>query len=67
MKTTVARLGETWDMLSFRMYGDEYNMDELLRVNYLFRNTAVFRGGEVIAVPEMTAESGKSDLPPWKR
>lgn len=69
MKTAVTKHGETWDMLSYRIYGDEHYMDTLIGANYLLRKVAIFPHGVEINVPDIDTgkSSVSSNLPPWKR
>lgn len=69
METTLSRMGETWDMISKRVYGDEHFMDALLAANVELRDVALFPYGVEIVVPEIDTHSTAYDinLPPWKR
>ena len=69
MTTTITRSGETWDMISKRLYGDEHFMHELISANLFHRKTVIFDYGVVLNVPEINTESTAydSNLPPWKR
>ena len=66
MKTTVTRQGETWDMISYRMYGDEHYIRDLMDANPGMRRIVRFSAGASVAVPEVTVKTAAS-LPPWKR
>lgn len=61
----VARQGDTWDLISYRSYGSEYHITELVLANYQFINTVIFDGGEVLIIPELATEKS-SLLPPWR-
>ena len=69
MTTTVTRQGDTWDILSKRLYGDEHYMDQLIAANLQHRKTVLFPYGVTVNVPDIdTASSAISkNLPPWKR
>lgn len=56
--TYTAKEGQTWDMVSHEVYGDERYVQELLTENPKLRNTVIFDGGERIAVPELVQEDG---------
>lgn len=58
--------GDMWDLISFKLYGTESGMDELLKVNQQYRNYVVFPAGIVLQVPEFEVAE-KSILPPWRR
>ena len=69
MKTTLSRMGETWDMIARRVYGDEHFMDVLIAANIELRNVVLFPYGVEIALPDIdTASTAYNvNLPPWKR
>lgn len=57
--------GDTWDMISYRVYGTSEFMPLLIEANVRVAETTVFAAGIVLNVPEKPAEAA-SDLPPWK-
>ncbi|WP_077074112.1 tail protein X [Mailhella massiliensis] len=69
METTLSRMGETWDMVARRVYGDEHFMDALIAANVKLRDTVIFSYGVEIVTPEIDTRSTAYDinLPPWKR
>jgi hypothetical protein len=64
--TYTAKLGDTWDMISLRKYGDEKYVIPLMVGNPVYRDVVVFEGGEVLDIPAIEV-SLSSDLPPWRR
>ena len=58
---------DTWDLISYRCYGDEHYIAELIAANFEYRNMVIFPADVVLVVPEIEAEDSTSDLPPWKR
>lgn len=69
MATTQTKMGETWDMISKRVYGDEHFIDVLINANFEHRNTVLFPYGVILTVPEIdtTSTDYNKNLPPWKR
>lgn len=69
MKTYVTASKDTWDLISWRVYGREDQMHRLIEANYEHRKTVFFRSGVVLNVPEFDVATTVSDveLPPWKR
>lgn len=69
MATTQSRMGETWDMVAKRVYGDERFMNVLIAANINLRHIVVFPYGVEIVTPEIDTRSTAYDinLPPWKR
>lgn len=70
MATTYrTRQGDTWDVISKRLYGDEHYFDVLISANIEHRKIVVFPYGIVLTVPDINTESTEYEagLPPWKR
>lgn len=69
METILSRMGETWDMISKRVYGDEHFVNVLITANIDLRHIVLFPYGVEIVVPEIDTHSTAYDinLPPWKR
>lgn len=63
--TTV--LGDTWDMIAYKVYGKEKYAKELVEANIKYVETVIFSAGIVLIIPEITITSNNSSLPPWKR
>lgn len=57
--------GDMWDMIAYKMYGDEYKMHYLMDANPNYVDTVIFSAGIVLTVPELTS-SETANLPPWK-
>ncbi|WP_312523543.1 tail protein X [Anaerospora sp.] len=62
--TTV--LGDTWDMIAYKLYGNEHLMSVLIEANPQFQEIVLFSADMVIKVPEV-ATAATTSLPPWKR
>lgn len=58
--------GDAWDGISFKLFGTERHVPELILVNIEHRNTVIFGGGEVLNVP-IIPDAEAVELPPWKR
>lgn len=58
-------LGDTWDLISYKVYGTEYNLIDLMKANPEHLRTVVFSAGVRIICPDI--EDDVSNLPPWKR
>lgn len=68
MTTTKTLQGETWDMISKRVYGDEHYMARLIDANIEHRDVVLFHRGIVLNVPDIgNASLVGTALPPWKR
>lgn len=69
MATTLSRMGETWDMVARRVYGNERFMNVLIAANINLRHIVLFPCGMEIVTPKIDTRSTACDinLPPWKR
>lgn len=69
MTTYKTQLGDTWDLIALRVYGDEHFMNVLIAANIEHRKTAIFSNGIVLTVPDIdtTSPDFEANLPPWKR
>lgn len=63
-------LGETWDIIAYKEYGDETKAQVLMeeRKNITLLDHEVFPSGVVVAIPALGEESAyDDDLPDWRR
>jgi len=58
--------GDTWDTISFRAYGSEYYMTDLIDANPAHRETVIFSANVTLIIPEIATPTTQN-LPPWKR
>lgn len=58
--------GDTWDMISYKMYGNEKHVDTLIRANLSYRYIVIFSANETLTIPKIEVVQ-QSALPPWKR
>lgn len=56
--------GDTWDGISFSVYGTEAMVNNLRILNKEFLRLVIFPAGVLIKCPEIEAEKSK-ELPPW--
>ena len=57
MSTTYTTIqGDTWDLISFRLFGSEKYMKNLIEANWPLLETLVFSSGTVITVPDLPEE-----------
>lgn len=62
--------GDTWDLISYKVYGVEQYFHKLMRANLNLLSIAVFDSNIPIIVPGISSEDeivDKSKLPPWRR
>ena len=65
-KTYTTTQGDTWDMISLRVYGTEKHLGELIAANPAHRETVFFSANTQLVIP-VVAVVENSKLPPWKR
>lgn len=58
--------GDMWDLISYRVYGSEMYVKNLLEANPDYRTIAVFPSGIALTCPDIPS-STSSIMPPWKR
>ena len=64
--TTVA--GDTWDYISYKVYGSEKYTSYLMQNNLLKMRTFVFGAGVVLNTPAISEkEEVETNLPDWRR
>ena len=60
--------GDTWDYISFKAYGIETQVGELIDANPDQRNVTVFSAGVALTIPDASDISTiPQSVPPWKR
>lgn len=63
-KTYTTQYGDTWDLISYDLFGTESRMDLLMQANYEHSDTLIFDSGIVLTVPDIP-ETLDTDLPFW--
>ncbi len=69
MKTITTVMGDTWDTIAHRVYGNTLRTQELMeaRENIHLLDIQFFPGGVVVATPEVEDNDMVDDLPEWRR
>jgi len=62
----VTQLGDTWDGIAYKVYGNERLFPLLIDANPEHFDTVIFSAGVTLAVPS-APPNVSSSLPPWKR
>lgn len=63
MRKYRTKLGETWDIIAYKMYENEYHMKELIEENFEYRDTVIFKSGIVLNIPDINQD--ESIRPAW--
>ena len=58
--------GDTWDIISYKLYGDDSQMSALMELNPDHIRTVFFSSGVRLTVPVVPPKPA-AGLPPWKR
>lgn len=66
MTEYVTALGDTWDIIAYKMYKNERKMSVLIEANPEYQNIVIFPADVILQVPEIAA-AASTVLPPWKR
>lgn len=56
--------GETWDEVSYKVYGTDEFIHILLKANLPLSDTLLFSGNETLNIPDVPEEELEI-LPPW--
>lgn len=68
MNTYQTVQGNMWDSIAKRAYGTETAMDQLMRANPDLLQVAVFGAGEIVLLPQISAqEAASTAVPPWRK
>lgn len=59
--------GDVWDLISYRVYGDEGFIAQLIAANPEHRHSVVMPSGIDLVIPDVPEESPATSLPPWKK
>lgn len=65
MDDYITTQGDTFDIIAYKVYGDEKQMAVLLEANPAHRATVIFSANVTIKVPAIEV-STTAPLPPWK-
>lgn len=57
--------GDTWDLMAYKLYGNEKYMKYLIEANWPEADTLVFSSGTTLNVPELPEEPDE-DAPYWR-
>lgn len=66
LDTYITISGDTWDIVAYKVYGNEMYMDMLIKANIEHKDTYIFPAGVELTLPEIDLEVSET-LPPWKQ
>ena len=61
-------LGDTWDIIAKKIYGNELYADKLMQANRKYLNEFVFSAGITLECPEIESDAAKlpEAYPEWR-
>lgn len=66
MNTYTTVQGDTWDMISYKVYGSSKYIGLLMKSNYDLVDIFIFSAGVEVKTPELQ-ESELDDIPEWRK
>ena len=67
MREYTTTQGDTWDLISYKVYGSEKRTHVLMQANISNIDISIFPADLKLIVPELTSGAVKRTTPPWKR
>lgn len=64
LSSYITQKGDTWDLISFKVYGSEKYTEELKKVNYNFLKLVSFPEEVALVIPTIKI-SNKGSTPEW--
>jgi len=61
-----ALAGETWDIIALKLWGTEKLCHILMEANPHLLGKAIFEGGEILTIPELSGEIQTTPPAPWR-
>ena len=66
MTTYTTVLGDTWDVIAKKVYGNELLADLLMANNFDLLDIMIFSSGTKVNIPDKPLKAD-TDLPPWRQ
>lgn len=69
MRTYTTKQGDTWDIIAKAQLGSEFQMHQLIELNFKHRDILIFSSGIELNIPDVNPRpsTNSEQLPPWKR
>ncbi len=69
MRSYVTKQGDTWDIIAKAQLGSEFQMHQLIELNFKYRDILIFSSGIELNIPDVNPRpsTNSEQLPPWKR
>jgi phage tail protein X len=65
MRSYTTIQGDTWDIIAFKMYGDENLMHVLIDANYIYNSLVIFSANIELNIPDVATKT-KVSFPAWR-
>ena len=61
-------LGDTWDSISYKLFGDSKQYNSLIELNEKYSDVLIFSAGILIKYQDnVSVKSYEENVPPWRR
>ena len=58
--------GDTWDLIAYRLYRNEFLMAPLLEANHDYIDMVIFPSGIALTVPPIVENVSAGSVAPWR-
>lgn len=63
----IAAMGDTWDSIAYKAYGDEFMCDDICKANMrTLEGVIMFEGGEEVIIPDVVSSQVNVIKAPWE-
>lgn len=67
LTTYITVLGDTWDKISYNVYGSSKFIKEIMESNKDYVSVLIFSAGISLKIPDINKTEINYKLPPWRR
>lgn len=62
----IAVNGDTWDSISYKAFGDEFQFAQIMEANREYSDVVIFVGGESVTIPDQIVVEDTVISSPWQ-
>lgn len=60
-------LGDTFDLVAYKMYGDSKAIKKIIEANQIHSGTLIFSAGTELIIPQKEEVIADENIAPWRR
>lgn len=60
-------LGDTFDLVAYKMYGDSKGVKKIIDANQIYSGTLIFSAGTELIIPQKEEVIADENIAPWRR